>query len=260
LRERSETSWASDYFRRPRTVAEWWNPLSAEDQAFRSWFLEQLDDVVALCRPTGKRVLDAGTGRGRAAVACALAGAERVTAADISTEMLGHARALAAQHDVESKIDFITCDLEQLPIGDGQCDVALLLEILLHLGNPGRVLSELARVLVPGGILVVSTNGANPLSRLVQPPKLGTNPAPRWKLATATAVNELMTAAFGFTWERTQPTSRLYHRFFNAPVRPLYPRQVRAMLTKAGFSSVYHRACPNSVFPREHRWVALNSE
>jgi ubiquinone/menaquinone biosynthesis C-methylase UbiE len=248
--------WATDYFERPGTVAEWWDPLSGEDPAFRAWYLQQLDDLVALTCPSGKTVLDAGTGRGRAAVSFALAGADEVIAADISDEMLGHARALAHEAEVESRISFVRTDLEQLPLEDGSCDVALLLEIMLHLSDPRRVLAELARVLRPGGALVVTTNGANPLARLFQPAKQGSNPAPRWKLGAATLVNELMTAAFGFTWKRTRPTSRLYGHFFNAPVRPIYPWQARLMLAGAGFRSIYHRACPNPLLPREHRWVA----
>ena len=255
----SQTSWATEYFRRPGTVAEWWDPLATEDPPFRSWSLNQLADVLALSRPAGKRVLDAGTGRGRAAVACALSGASEVIAADVSTEMLDHARALATEHGATSNVRFVNCDLEQLPLDDGQCDVALLLEIILHLRDPDRVLRELERVLAPGGLLIVTTVGANPMSRLLQPAKGGARPAPRWKLATATAVNEVMTAAFGFTWSRTSATSRLYHQFFNAPVRPMYPWRVRAMLAGAGFNSVYHRACPGRLIPREHRWIALKS-
>jgi ubiquinone/menaquinone biosynthesis C-methylase UbiE len=249
--------WATEYFERPATVAQWWDPLSDEDPAFRAWYLEQLEDVVGLARPRDRSVLDAGTGRGRAAVACAVAGASEVIAVDISDEMLGHAKSLARRHDVDSRITFVRSNLEQLPLEDGRCDIVLLLEILLHLSDPHRVLSELTRVLTPGGLLVATTNGANPLARLLHPAKGGANPAPRWKLAAATAVNELMTATFGFTWSRSETTAKLYHRFFNAPVRPLYPSQVRALLANAGLKSLYHRACPDSVLPREHRWVAL---
>jgi ubiquinone/menaquinone biosynthesis C-methylase UbiE len=257
VREAPTGSWATEYFRRDGTVSTWWDPLSEDDPAFRDWFLGQLDDVVAACAPQGKKVLDAATGRGRAAVACAAAGARQVVGVDISEDMLDRARALAAESAVEQATSFVQADLEQLPFGDQEFDAALLLETLLHLEGPDRVLAELGRVLQPGGRLFVTTNGANPLARLVQPGTRGAHGTPRWKLAAATAVNELMSAAFGFTWRRTPATARLYARFFNAPVRPLYPWRVRRMMADAGFATVYQRSVPGPLLPREHRWLAI---
>lgn len=257
MREAPTGSWATEYFRRDGTVSTWWDPLSEEDPSFRDWFLGQLDDAVAACAPQGKKVLDAATGRGRAAVGCAAAGARQVVGVDISEDMLDRARELAAEGGVAESTSFVQADLEQLPFADGEFEAALLLETLLHLERPGGVLAELGRVLQPGGRLFLTTNGANPLARLVQPGTRGAHGASRWKLAAATAVNELMTAAFGFTWRRAPATARLYGRFFNAPVRPLYPWQIRRMLADAGFTTVYQRSVPEPLLPREHRWLAI---
>ncbi len=248
--------WASDYFARPGTVASWWDPIATDDPEFRAWYTGQLEDVLTIAQPRGKRILDAATGRGRAAVGAALAGAADVVAADISNEMLGHAQKAATRAGVDDRIEFIRTDLERPFLEAESFDVVLLLEVLLHFAHPERVLSNLARVLTPGGLLLVTTNGANPISRFLQPDKSGAAPASRWKLAAAAAANEAMTAAFGFTWARTSPTAVLYRHFFNAPVRPLYPRQVRALLRGAGLDLIYHRACPNHLVPREHRWAA----
>jgi 2-polyprenyl-3-methyl-5-hydroxy-6-metoxy-1,4-benzoquinol methylase len=247
--------WASDYFADPGTVASWWDPLSIEDPAYRAWFTAQLEDVLTIAQPAGKRILDAATGRGRAAVGAALAGATTVVAADISDEMLDHAREAATSAGVADRIEFVQVDLDRPALEEESFDVVLLLEVLLHFEHPDLVLSNLVRLLKPGGLLVVTTTGANPVSRLFQPDKAGAAPASNWKLATAAAVNETMTAFFGFTWARTRATASLYRHFFNAPVRPLYPRRVRAMLRSAGLDLVYHRASPNQLLPREHRWA-----
>jgi 2-polyprenyl-3-methyl-5-hydroxy-6-metoxy-1,4-benzoquinol methylase len=256
---RSDPGWGPAYFRESGTVSRWWDPLAGEDPNYRAWYLDQLEEVITVARPNGKRVLDAATGRGRTAIVCAQRGGT-VVATDISSEMLKLARAAAVEHGLSDRIHFIKMDLEFAAFQPRSFDAILLLEVLLHLERPDRVLSHLFEALAPGGLLIVTTNGANPISRLLQPRKRGAVPTPRWKLAAATATNEVMTCMFGFTWHRTLPTRTLYQRLFNAPVRPLYPWKVKRMVTQAGFTAVYHRACPNQLIPREHRWAAYKAQ
>jgi ArsR family transcriptional regulator len=45
--------------------------------------------------------------------------------------------------------------LEELPIEDRELDAALLILVLHHLADPGRALAEAARVLRPGGRVLV---------------------------------------------------------------------------------------------------------
>jgi ubiquinone/menaquinone biosynthesis C-methylase UbiE len=250
-------SWAPGYFRSYGTVATWWDPLSDSDPAFRDWYREQQRDVLALARVQGRRVLDAGCGRGRTTMASALAGAAHVVGVDISGQMLEIARETVETAGVADRVHLHQADLGKLPLADEAFDVVLLLEILLHLADPAAVLRELRRVLKPGGLLVVTTVGANPAARLLQPSKGGATPANRWKLAVASAVNTGLSTMFGFTWSKTKPTAALYRRLYNAPVRPLPPWRVRQLFADAGFSSVYHRAVGPVVAPREHRWAAF---
>jgi len=192
------------------------------------------------------------------AIAAALNGAARVVGVDISADMLERAGACASQAAVT--IELRQGDLESLPVENGLADVAYLLEILLHLPRPEAVLRELHRALKPDGLLLLTTVGANPVARLLQPDKSGASPASRWTLTGAAAVNLVMSALFGFTWARTRTTAALYKRFFNAPVRPLPPSSVRRMLGAAGFDPVYHEAVGPMLAPREHRWLAVRSE
>ena len=51
----------------------------------------------------------------------------------------------------------IQADIEHLPIRDTHFDTVICLEVLEYVPHPGAALSELRRVLKPGGTLIVST-------------------------------------------------------------------------------------------------------
>lgn len=103
----------------------------------------------------GWKVLDAGTGTGL----IALLGAPRVgkngsmVGVDLSEKMLAIARAKAAQFGF-SQCEFRVGDLQALEMPADQFD-ACLSQFALHHNDPSRVLSELHRVLRPGGSLVL---------------------------------------------------------------------------------------------------------
>jgi ArsR family transcriptional regulator len=61
----------------------------------------------------------------------------------------------AAQQRSAGNIEFRAGRLEELPIADGELDVALLFLVLHYVVEPARALSEAARVLKPGGTLLV---------------------------------------------------------------------------------------------------------
>ena len=95
---------------------------------------------------------DLGCGTGQVASALAPFVA-RVIAVDRSGEMLQAARRrLRDLPNVEVKRG----ELEALPIADGELDAATLLLVLHHLPDPGAALSEAARVLKPGGRLLIA--------------------------------------------------------------------------------------------------------
>ena len=76
-----------------------------------------------------------------------------VIAVDQSAEMLRAARTRLAD---TANVEFRHGALEQLPVADGELDAAVLVLVLHHTADPARVLAEAARVVRPGGRLVVA--------------------------------------------------------------------------------------------------------
>jgi 2-polyprenyl-3-methyl-5-hydroxy-6-metoxy-1,4-benzoquinol methylase len=91
----------------------------------------------------GVRVLDVGTGTGRAALVLAHQGAQ-VTGVDASAEMLevGEARA-RAEH---VSIRFMQGDAHHLPFPDRDVDVSVSLRVLMHTPGWRQCIGELCRV------------------------------------------------------------------------------------------------------------------
>jgi ArsR family transcriptional regulator len=94
---------------------------------------------------------DLGCGNGPLAEAVAPF-VRRVVAVDGSEAMRKAAqRRLAARENVDLRLG----DLEDLPIEDGLRDAATLLLVLHHLPDPSTVFREVARVMAPGGRLLI---------------------------------------------------------------------------------------------------------
>jgi len=80
--------------------------------------------------------------------------AKKVIAVDRSAEVLKRARALADRRGV-SNIAWKRGEIEKLPLHDSSLDIALLSQALHHAVHPPRAVAEAARVLRPGGRLLV---------------------------------------------------------------------------------------------------------
>jgi ubiquinone/menaquinone biosynthesis C-methylase UbiE len=91
----------------------------------------------------GRRVLDVGTGTGRAAIALARRRAV-VTGVDASEEMLTVARRRAA--DLGVTVTFGPGDAHRLPFDDRAFDAVVCLRVLMHTPGWRQTLGELCRV------------------------------------------------------------------------------------------------------------------
>jgi SAM-dependent methyltransferase len=109
---------------------------------------------------SGTRVLDVATGPGYVAARAAARGA-CVVGVDIAEQMVQLAASL------HPEIEFRQADAVNLPFTDGSFDAVVANFLVPHLGQPEHAAAELARVLVPGGRLVLTTWDAPARTRLI---------------------------------------------------------------------------------------------
>ncbi len=110
--------------------------------------------------PASSRILDLGCGDGKTYAQSLHTTARHYTGIDISMTALSDFRKLG--------LDSIFHDLStQLPFEDQSFDVVICIEVLEHLFAPAIVVAEAARVLTPGGVLIIGIpNAAFFLDRL----------------------------------------------------------------------------------------------
>jgi SAM-dependent methyltransferase len=104
-----------------------------------------------------RRVLEVGCGRGELSERLVRGGAA-VVAIDQSERMVE----LTRDRGVDARVG----DVQALPFGDGEFDVAVANFVLYHVPDVHRALAELARVLRTGGRLVAATNGVRQLAEM----------------------------------------------------------------------------------------------
>ncbi|MET9342349.1 methyltransferase domain-containing protein [Nonomuraea sp. NPDC003804] len=129
-----------------------------EDRSSIEEATERLTRVVIerLKAVAGDHVLDVGCGNGRPAVAVAETTGARVTAIDVNEHALERGRAWARERGVESSVSFERCDALATPYPEASFDAVLILETTPHF-MPEPLFAEIARVLRPGGRVVVET-------------------------------------------------------------------------------------------------------
>lgn len=98
----------------------------------------------------GARVLDAGCGEGYGCEILSEAAAS-VIGVDLEDEVIR--RASARYPDA----NFQTANLVKLPFEDGSFDAVVTFQVIEHMHTPQEFLAECARVLAPGGTLILST-------------------------------------------------------------------------------------------------------
>lgn len=135
-----------------------WAATYEQDMEGHPLALAESSPMHALLPPCqGNVALDAACGTGRWARWLAEQGAQQVIGVDQSLAMLARARALAAPGSGEA-LQFIHGNLLNIPLPASLCDLAIVALALAHLKTAqlGQAFAELARVLKPGGVLLMS--------------------------------------------------------------------------------------------------------
>jgi ArsR family transcriptional regulator len=110
--------------------------------------------VVAMLVGKDAVVADVGSGTGEFLVALTRRVA-RVIGVDNSEKMLEAARERVERSGL-TNVTLRLGEAEALPIGDGECDAAYSSMLLHHLAEPALGIREMARVVKPGGKVVIS--------------------------------------------------------------------------------------------------------
>jgi ubiquinone/menaquinone biosynthesis C-methylase UbiE len=112
-----------------------------------------IDDLLNFCGDV-RKVLDVGTGSAQVAVQlCRRVESCRVTASDLSPQMLELARTNVQAHGLADRIELDDADAKNMPYQDGMFDLVMCNGMLHHIAQPIHVMSEAVRVTSQGGVV-----------------------------------------------------------------------------------------------------------
>lgn len=156
--QRDDTLLARVLEKRSFKTGNFFDALGPEWDAVRRVFNDDALRAQAICQlvPRSLRVADVGTGTGILARELACLGLE-VIGIDRSERMLEAARTHIdqAEFPAPGSVELRKGEADQMPIDDNEVDAAFAHMVLHYVSDPADVVSDMARIVKPGGRLVV---------------------------------------------------------------------------------------------------------
>ena len=128
-----------------------WAPIY--DLVFGPIFERARKAAIAAAERIGGRILEVGVGTGLSLPEYRWS--NRITGIDLSVPMLRKAKARAREHRLTNVDGFAVMDAQHLGFQDGAFDVVVALYVITVVPNPEATLDEFARVLKPGGEIIL---------------------------------------------------------------------------------------------------------
>jgi glycosyltransferase involved in cell wall biosynthesis/ubiquinone/menaquinone biosynthesis C-methylase UbiE len=217
---------------------EWFQEIEAHRyHEYAPW----MQEVMEFSRHSGEAVLDIGGGIGTDLSQFARHGA-RVTDVDLSSGHLELARENFALRGLSGR--FVHHDAEDLPFDDNAFDVVYSNGVLHHTPNTRRAVSEVYRVLKPGGLTIVMMYAENSLhywSRLVWELGLEEN------MLKDYSIGEIMSRHVELTKNDAKPLVKVYSA-----------RRLRALFSAFRDITILKRQLTAPELPDGLRWMPLD--
>jgi len=119
----------------------------------RSWRRKAVEKISG--KYANPRIIDVATGTGDLAIEAVKLCPSKITGIDISEKMLELGRQKIKSGNLENVIEFVKCDSENICYEDNTFDSAIVAFGVRNFQDPLKGLSEMRRVIRPGGMVVV---------------------------------------------------------------------------------------------------------
>lgn len=206
-----------------------------------------------------EQVLDVGCARGYLVYAFQELGVESF-GVDISDYAIAH-----SPESIRSRLQKVNVDSDELPFESETFDMIASLECMEHLQTPDHAISEMARVLKPGGIAAIIVPKTTLLSRLAKS-ALGRNPSHVSVLSKQSWLQKFKSHGFShigdFVENEEKATKRAFRNAEREKRRGFLPQnRIAYYFTKLGSLGKWLRAELSFTFwPEEHLLFRLESK
>jgi len=151
----------------PSEIRAYFNRAAGDEEHYpstidpRIWHVKLVLEHLEACMAPGKRVADIGCGKGRfARIVKERWPDAHVVAVDLAEAMLAH---------VPANLQRIAASMTSLPVASNAMDAAYATESLEHAVDIPAAVAELARIVRPGGRIVIVDKNADAWGRLNTP-------------------------------------------------------------------------------------------